>query len=523
MESETKPETAPVIADENDLIKLEDLENVSDLGSDNELYTIDKEEEEDDEEKNKSEYDDEINDSVSLSSDSSESSSNDSSDSSDFSGDDINEDEDEDSVQDLIIKSKNEILNEPIKDISDIRNITIDVKTQKNMKLGKIYKKIKSMKKIIIESDISGNEYIIDTSKAILFTLDLDTDNVKVLGYISELFGPVTHPYYTIAFDEKNIDLFESLELKDPVYVLIDDNFKLIKTSSIKLLKGSDASNFNDEEVDDKDLEFSDDEQEQEWKKQQKQKRSNKKNKQNNNENDDDDSMKNERNKIGKNYVSRGDRRGVKTTNDYDLLKEENLKNMDITKLKVILGPAVLTKEKPVEKKQTNNIQTNSNKTETQTFNAQNPSIATPSFPVQNNNIQQQQQQNMMMAQPLPYQSYNNMPYGFPQQTAYGGIPTMFQQQPFYGQQQLQPQQQYPQYNQQQMYMQQQYYQQTSPQMQQQQPQQQPIDPEQQQILNQLNQLSPEQLKDILEKAQKSQTIGTTADPNIKIRKWNQK
>lgn len=523
MESENKTEATPVIADENDLIKLEDLENVSDLGSDNELYTIDKEE------KNKSEYDDESNDLDSSSSDSSESSSNDSS---DFSGDDINEDEDEDSVQDIIIKSKNEILNEPIKDISDIRNITIDVKTQKNMKLGKIYKKIKSMKKIIIESDISGNEYIIDTSKAILFTLDLDTDKAKVLGYISELFGPVTHPYYTIAFDEKNIDLFESLELKDPVYVLIDDNFKLIKTSSIKLLKGSDASNFNDEEVDDKDLEFSDDEQEQEWKKQQKQKRSNKKNKQNNNENGDDDSMKNERNKIGKNYVSRGDRRGVKTTNDYDLLKEENLKNMDITKLKVILGPAVLTKEKPVEKKQTNNMQTNSNKTETQTINAQNPSIATPNFPAQSNNIQQPQQQNMMMAQPLPYQSYNNMPYGFPQQTAYGGIPTMFQQQPFYSQQQLQPQQQYPQYNQQQMYMQQQYYQQPPPQMQQQQPQpqqqpidpqQQPIDPEQQQILNQLNQLSPEQLKDILEKAQKSQANGTTADPNIKIRKWNQK
>ncbi|XBW38712.1 hypothetical protein QEN19_004300 [Hanseniaspora menglaensis] len=490
--------------DDNDLIKQEDLANISDLGSDTDLYTIDKEDGDEDEVIKKQKEDL----SSSSSSDSSDSEYQNSDTSSNYSGDDINEDEDYD--QDLLIKSKNEILNEPIKDISDIRDIFIDVKEQKNMKLGKIFKKINSMKKIIIESEISGNQYIIDTSKAILFTLN-DKDESKVLGYISEIFGPVTHPYYTIAFEEKNVDIFNNLEIKDLVYVLIDDNFKLIKTSSIKLLKGSDASNFNDEEVDEKDIEFSDDEQEKEWKKQQKQKRS-KKIKQTGNDILDPTA------KLEKGYVSRGDRKG-KGKNESGLITEESLKNMDVNKLKVILGPAVLAKEKSNEKV------VNTPSMPIQQQQEQQPRFANPQNTISsslnfadinmNHSYPHIHQQQII---PQQFQQYSSNQYSY-QQPVYSGMPGMYQQPQYlyYGQTQQSYSQQIP--------TPQNFYPQNIIQPhQQQQPQQNPpIDFEQQQLLNQLNQLSPEQLQDILAKANQGNGSSLTNDSNVKIRKWNQK
>lgn len=491
--------------EDNNLIKIEDLENVSDIASDTELYTID----DDDEIKKETSTAATSESSYDITSSLSEESN---SDSSDFSGDDINEDEE--SENDIIIKSKNEMISESVKDISDIKDIEIDVTEQKNMRLGKIYKKIKSMRKIIIESDISGNEYVIDTSKAILFALN-DNNSAKVLGYISEIFGPVTRPYYTIAFEEKNIDLFDCLDLKDPIYVLIDDNFKLIKTSNIKLFKGSDASNFNDEEVDDKDMEFSDDEKEQSWKKQQKLKRS-KKNKQLENE-----SMISEKDRLDKGYISRGDRRVHKNTNDNNLITEENLKTMDINKLKVILGPAVLAKEKPAENKMSvigksvpqNTAPQYNNPAVNSQFNTLPNTGHMPSNSVDHHHMPQTNdlQQQMMLSHQFP--QHNNIQYTYPQQP-YGGNPMLYQQQqyPYFGAQQIYPQQTYNPHL---------YY--NQPQVQSQVPPPHVSGAEQQAILSQLNQLSPEQLKDILEKAQHSQQNEALNNPNIKIRKWNQK
>lgn len=308
------------MSDINSIIKAEDLDNISD----NDLYELDNEE------KNSS---DNPQSSDAENSSESENSSDNSSDSSSDNQSEYDDDSDssvdfhdlDDNMPDNteIIKSKNEILNEPIPDIEDIKNIKIDIKDQKYMKLGKVYKKIISLNKVIVESDISGNEYTIDTSKAVLFKI-ID-DNTRVIGLISEIFGPITKPYYTISFKPDDIDIFNDIEMRDDIYILIDENFKLIKTSNIKLLKGSDASNFNDEEVlDDKDIEFSDDEKEREWKKQQK----NKKNK----------------NKVEKGYVSRSSR----NTNS-SILEEKNVKDLDVNKLKMILGPAVVKKQ-PVAK-----------------------------------------------------------------------------------------------------------------------------------------------------------------------------
>ncbi|KAF0273136.1 hypothetical protein FOG51_02012 [Hanseniaspora uvarum] len=414
------------MTDINSLIKTEDLDNISD----NELYEIETE-------KVSSASD---ADSISESENDTHSSENES----EYESDNDNDSDSSVEFHDLddynfqdndeIIKSKNEILNEPIPDIANIKDISINLENQKYMKLGKVYKKIASLNKVIIESDISGNEYIIDISKAVLFKIkDNDT---KVIGLISEIFGPITKPYYTISFKTEDLDIFNDIDMRDNIYILIDDNFKLIKTSNIKLLKGSDASNFNDEEVlDDKDIEFSDDEKEREWKKQQK-------NKKNNNGN-----------KVEKGYVSRSSRN---TNSNGSILDEKSIKDLDVNKLKMILGPAVVKKQvvPKVAPKATNND------------NAEQQELIQKlnSLPKEEllNLITQMNNQNQQPKAQLPYQQ----PMNNQQQYAYPGYnmgyanpanmyPYMMQQYQQYPQQ-VNMQQQYPQ----QMNMPQQYHQQ---------------------------------------------------------------
>lgn len=125
------------MSDINSIIKAEDLDNISD----NDLYELDNEE------KNSS---DNPQSSDAENSSESENSSDNSSDSSSDNQSEYDDDSDssvdfhdlDDNMPDNteIIKSKNEILNEPIPDIEDIKNIKIDIKDQKYMKLGKVYK-----------------------------------------------------------------------------------------------------------------------------------------------------------------------------------------------------------------------------------------------------------------------------------------------------------------------------------------------------------------------------------------------
>ncbi|KAL6931012.1 hypothetical protein ACO0R3_004136 [Hanseniaspora guilliermondii] len=402
------------MSDINSIIKTEDLDNISD----NDLYEVDEEENQSSvsQQSSNTENNSESNKSSDHSSDSSDDDQSEYEDSDSDSSVDFHDLDDDMPDNTEIIKSKNEILNEPIPDIDDIKNIKISLKDQKYMKLGKVYKKIISLNKIIVESDISGNEYIIDTSKAVLFKI-ID-DKARVVGLISEIFGPITKPYYTISFKPDDIDIFNDVEMRDDIYILIDENFKLIKTSNIKLLKGSDASNFNDEEVlDDKDIEFSDDEKEREWKKQQKNKKTN--------------------NKVEKSYVSRSSRNTNTST-----LEEKNVKDMDVNKLKMILGPAVVKKQ-AVTKPAPKNTAKNDTKQEEllQKLNSLPKEELVKLISQMNGSPQQtsavpyaQQMPNVMNNQPqFPYPGYNmafqhtgNMyPYMIPQYQQYPqqGIP----------------------------------------------------------------------------------------------------
>ncbi|KAJ4485781.1 Gar1/Naf1 RNA binding region-domain-containing protein [Lentinula aciculospora] len=108
-------------------------------------------------------------------------------------------------------------------------------------------------------------------------TLDADTllvfEDRKVLGFIFETFGPTTQPMYQVKFNPITYPLdVEKVRISRQVYhVPQRSNFVFMR--QIQAMKGSDASNMNDEEPAEHELEFSDDEAEVEHRRNLKKKR----------------------------------------------------------------------------------------------------------------------------------------------------------------------------------------------------------------------------------------------------------
>ena len=99
----------------------------------------------------------------------------------------------------------------------------------------------------------------------------LDLDNVvflkdEILGKIDDVFGNVENPFYSVLADPYIKTKFQgqSFKILDDVFVL-ETKVKVILQSSINEIKkktGCDASNVFDEEVNEKEMEYSDDEKE---------------------------------------------------------------------------------------------------------------------------------------------------------------------------------------------------------------------------------------------------------------------
>ncbi|KAH8698594.1 Gar1/Naf1 RNA binding region-domain-containing protein [Talaromyces proteolyticus] len=93
-----------------------------------------------------------------------------------------------------------------------------------------------------------------------------------VIGVVADTFGRVEEPLYTIRFaDPEKIKEFD-LTPATPVYY-VEGHSTYVFTQTLKNMKGSDASNFHDEEVGEDEIEFSDDEAEAEYKRRLKQKK----------------------------------------------------------------------------------------------------------------------------------------------------------------------------------------------------------------------------------------------------------
>lgn len=192
-------------------------------------------------------------------SDSSGSSSDSSSDSESDSDDCDSGDEDEikqsDNEEEKItgpIVSKNEIVNEEAPSLPE----GYELGDKPIEPLGEITGFVDN--NIIIKGHISA-EFRVLKENSILCLKD------QALGPLFEIFGNLKSPIYRIKFNNSPADSEKYESLKkfkgEQVYYVVPDS-EFVFTDSIKVLKGSDASNFNDEEIPEDEQEFSDDEKE---------------------------------------------------------------------------------------------------------------------------------------------------------------------------------------------------------------------------------------------------------------------
>lgn len=170
---------------------------------------------------------------------------------------------DEDDSSNVPIISKNEVTNEiasKLPDDYELGNKPIEM-------LGVVCGFVDNS--IIIKGQISG-EFRILKENSILCIKD------KPLGLLFEVFGNLKTPLYRIKFNNEDEEHYNQLKqtipLGEQVYYVVPES-QFIYTDQIKV-KGSDASNFNDEEIPEDEQEFSDDEQEMMAKKKRKKKNS---------------------------------------------------------------------------------------------------------------------------------------------------------------------------------------------------------------------------------------------------------
>ncbi|KAJ3249673.1 hypothetical protein HDU77_007577 [Chytriomyces hyalinus] len=168
------------------------------------------------------------------------------------------------------LKTKNEMDLPPIEKLDIVIPETADLK-----EIGEVFALV-------------NNTLVIQSTPIESITLDADsilcTADRKVFGKVFETFGPVKEPMYSVLYSPDVNDV--KVEVGDKVFY-VSEMAKFVFAAQLKAMKGSDASNFYDEEVADHEREFSDDEQEQEFRAQRKLER--KRNAKNNDADDEED------------------------------------------------------------------------------------------------------------------------------------------------------------------------------------------------------------------------------------------
>ena len=122
-------------------------------------------------------------------------------------------------------------------------------------------------KTVLVRAKVSG-EYQVLESNSLLCLGDR-----SVVGVVAEPLGRVEQPMYTIRFTNDEAIKEAGLSERGTKVFYVPQHSTFVFTQPLKAVKGSDASNFHDEEVGDDEMEFSDDEQEAEHKRQMKMKR----------------------------------------------------------------------------------------------------------------------------------------------------------------------------------------------------------------------------------------------------------
>ena len=116
-------------------------------------------------------------------------------------------------------------------------------------------------KTVLVKATVSG-EYQVLESNSLLCLQDR-----SVVGVVAEPLGRVEQPMYTIRFTNDEAIKEAGLSERGTKVCYVPQHSTFVFTQPLKAVKGSDASNFHDEEVGDDEMEFSDDEAEAEHKK----------------------------------------------------------------------------------------------------------------------------------------------------------------------------------------------------------------------------------------------------------------
>ncbi|KAI1931787.1 hypothetical protein LOZ65_001039 [Ophidiomyces ophidiicola] len=140
--------------------------------------------------------------------------------------------------------------NEKAEEVIPKPNIVITADTKVEM-LGNVESVVDNI--VLVKANISGEYQVLETGSV------LCSANLEVIGVVSDTFGKVEQPMYTIHFTDSEEIKTSGLEKGVPVFYVVDLS-TFVFTQPLKGLKGSDASNLHDEEIGEDEVEFSDDE-----------------------------------------------------------------------------------------------------------------------------------------------------------------------------------------------------------------------------------------------------------------------
>ncbi|KAF9970141.1 hypothetical protein BGZ73_007251 [Actinomortierella ambigua] len=158
------------------------------------------------------------------------------------------------------LRTKNEVVQLP-----EVTKPQIELTADKHLEeIGAIYAMVDNV--VVVEAANSGDVSVLDAGSVVVVVDQSNPDKAEkiILGEIFETFGPVVRPLYSIRFNNAT-DIPTCCKVGTKVYN-VREHSSVVLTQPLKALKGSDASNRYDEEVDEVELEFSDDEKEMEHK-----------------------------------------------------------------------------------------------------------------------------------------------------------------------------------------------------------------------------------------------------------------
>lgn len=164
-------------------------------------------------------------------------------------------DEDEEVFPDGIVKTAHEIVDHVVE------KPTFELTPQTEIIMaGTIFQMIDN---VIVIHCRPGCEYsTLDQGSLLVY------ENREIMGEVFETFGPVARPFYSVRFnDAKEINTEFGKVGASVFYVPTYQKTQIVETEALKKIKGTDASNVYDEEIDEEEMEFSDDEKEMQFKK----------------------------------------------------------------------------------------------------------------------------------------------------------------------------------------------------------------------------------------------------------------